>query len=421
MMYPYSVMNPGDPGTIFLQLALVLLAAKLGAGLAARLGQPPVLGEILAGVVVGTAAFAWIAGPLTDSPLIAFLGQLGVILLLFEAGLETTVAEMLHVGPSALLVAGLGTAATFALGWGAASLLLPAASPYVHAFLGVALTATSIGITVRVLRDRGLLRTPEARIILGAAVLDDVLGLVLLATVAGAAAAAAGGGTLTIAGICMILAKAAAFLVGSLVIGSALSPGFFALASRLPVHGVLLASSLGFCFALAWLASVAGLAPIIGAFAAGLILKKVHYQDFLDRGERPLEHLIRPISSFLAPVFFVLVGTRTDIFALARPGVAGLALGLTVAAVLGKLACAAGVFDRRLKPLAVAAGVMPRGEVSLIVVSLGAGLIIAGAPIVGPDAYAAVVVMVFVTAMMTPPLLAWSFRRGGKRPRPPGL
>jgi len=403
-----------DPvASVLLWLAVILFAAKLGAGLAVRFGQPPVLGELLAGVVLGNAALAGVpwAGTITDSPSIALFGQLGVILLLFEVGLGTTVAEMLQAGPSALLVACLGTTGTFVLGYAAGALLLPGASHYIHAFLGVTLTATSIGITVRVLYDRRLIRRPEARVILGAAVIDDVIGLVLLATIAAAITAAGQGEAVTVGATGVILSKAVAFLVGSLVIGSAVSPRIFALGARLPVHGVLLATSLGICFALSWLASISGLAPIIGAFAAGVILKKVHYKDFADRGERNLEHLIRPISSFLAPIFFVLVGARTDLTAFARPGVLALAAALTGAAVVGKLACALGVVDRRARRFPVAAGMMPRGEVSLIVASMGLGLAVGGEPVINAETFSAIVAMVFVTAMATPPLLAWSFRR----------
>ena len=398
---------------ILLRIAVILFAAKIGAGLAVRLNQPPVLGELLAGVALGNAALAglpWLTG-VTTPEAIDLLGQLGVILLLFETGLESSIAQMLRVGPSSFLVAALGVVTPFALGWAVGAALLPEAGPYVHAFLGATLTATSVGITARVLRDLALTRRPEARIILGAAVIDDVLGLVILAAVAAAIGAADRGVPLSLAGVGVILLKAAAFLVGALVLGSRISPRIFALAARLPAHGVLLATALGFCFLLAWLAALAGLAPIVGAFAAGLILMEVHYRDFTQRGERGLDLLVRPISSFLAPVFFVLMGARTDLSVFARPGVLGLAGALVVAAALGKLACAFGVLDRRARRLPVALGMIPRGEVGLIFANVGLTLVVAGRPVVDSGTYSAVVVMVFVTTMMTPALLAWSFRR----------
>ena len=254
-----------DPAaSVVLSLAVILLAAKLGGHFATRIRQPAVLGELVAGVVLGNLTLLGFSGLdyLKEDAAVDMLSRIGVIILLFEVGLESTVAQMLKVGLSSLLVATFGVIAPFALGWGVGAVLLPEHSVYVHVFLGATLTATSVGITARVLQDLGRSQTSEARVILGAAVIDDVQGLVILAVVGGIIAAADQGGTLSYAAIGFILAKAAVFLVGSLAVGVHLSPRLFSFASHLQTQGVLLAVGLSFCFVLAWLASVIGLAPM---------------------------------------------------------------------------------------------------------------------------------------------------------------
>lgn len=403
-----------DPvSTVVLALAVVLAAAKLGGDLAARLGQPSVLGELIAGVVLGNLPIAGVTlfESIKHDATIDMLARLGVIILLFEVGLESTVAQMKRVGASSFAVATIGVIAPFALGWGVGRWLLPGASEYVHAFLGAALTATSVGITARVLKDLNRSQTDEARIILGAAVIDDVMGLVVLAVVTGVIAAADQGAELSGLSIGLTLVKALVFMFGSLFVGMRLSPRVFALASRLKVRGALLAVGLSFCFVLSWLASAIGLAPIVGAFAAGLILEPVHYTDFTDRGEHQLEELIAPISSFLVPVFFVLMGMHTDLLSFGQPGVLGLALALIVAAVLGKQACYFGVIGKGVDRLSVGIGMIPRGEVGLIFANIGMSLSVQGERIVDAATYSAVVVMVIVTTMITPPALKWSLNR----------
>ena len=408
-----------DPSAaVVLRLALILLAAKLGSDIAVRLGQPAVLGELTMGVLLGNSSLIGIHffEVFKTDPAIDLFARLGVLLLLFEVGLESTVGEMLKVGVSSFLVALLGVVAPFALGWGVGAVLLPHASVYVHAFLGATLSATSVGITARVLKDLGKSQTKEARIILGAAVIDDVLGLVILAVVTGMIAAADRGGTLSYGTVAWIFVKAVVFLVVSLALGVRLSPHLFRLAARLQARGVLLAVGLAFCFLLAWLAAFIGLAPIVGAFAAGLILEDVHYKQFTDRGEHGLEELIAPISSFLAPVFFVVMGLRTELAVFADPQVLVLASALTVAAVLGKQSCSLGVVGKGVDRLSVGLGMIPRGEVGLIFANIGATLTLGGQPVVNREEFSAVVVMVIVTTMLTPPALKWSL--GRKRPAP---
>ena len=402
-----------DPVTsVVLALAVILAAAKLAGHLAVRVGQPAVLGELIVGVALGSfdlAGIGWFQGIETDAS-IDILARLGVIILLFEVGLESTVSDMLKVGLPSLVVAVLGVVTPFALGWGVGALLLPDSSVYLHVFLGATLTATSVGITARVLRDLGRSQTPEARIILGAAVIDDVLGLIILAVVAGAIAAADAGGGLSYGAVGLVAFKAVAFLIGALVIGVYLSPRLFRLASSLSGHGVLLTTALVFCFALSYLASITGLAPIVGAYAAGLILEHVHFRDFASRGERGLDELIHPISTVFVPVFFVLMGMRVDVSAFASVEILSLAGLLTVAAIVGKQACALGV-SRSFDRLSIGIGMIPRGEVGLIFASIGLGLTVAGERILNEATYSAIVIMVIVTTMVTPPALKWSLGR----------
>jgi Kef-type K+ transport system membrane component KefB len=278
-------------------------------------------------------------------------------------------------------------------------------------FLGAALTATSVGITARVLKDLGASQTDEARIILGAAVIDDVMGLVVLALVAGLIAAADSGRELSGAEVGITLTKAVVFLVGALVIGGRISPRVFGLATHMRARGVLLSVGLAFCFLLAWLASAIGLAPIVGAFAAGLVLDSVHYSDFVDRGEHGLADLVQPISSFLVPVFFVLMGLHTDLTTFGQPGMLGLSVALIACAVIGKQACYFGVVGKGIDRLSVGIGMIPRGEVGLIFANIGLSTTVKGERIMSAASYSAVVVMVIVTTMITPPALKWSLGR----------
>lgn len=402
---------------VALALAIILVAAKLGGEVASRVRQPAVLGELVIGIVLGNLGllgFSSLEHLKTDA-FLGMLAELGVIILLFEVGLESTVREMLKVGASAAVVAMLGVVAPLGLGWAVGAWLAPEAGGLVHAFLGATLAATSVGITARVLRDLGESRSPEARVILGAAVIDDVLGLVVLAAVTAAIAAANTGSQLSYTALGFTLGKALLFLTASLGLGLVVSPRLFTLASRLHTRGVLLALGLAFCFSFAWLAHSLGLAAIVGAFAAGLILEDAHYQDFMDRGEHSLEDLLRPISAFLAPVFFVVMGMRTDLAAFARMDVLGLGAALTLAAIAGKQVCSFGVFGSPADRLTVGIGMVPRGEVGLIFASVGATLKIGGRPVIDPATFSAVVIMVVVTTLVTPPALSWSFAR--RKPR----
>jgi Kef-type K+ transport system membrane component KefB len=220
--------------------------------------------------------------------------------------------------------------------------------------------------------------------------------------------------------IALVVVEATLFLFGALVLGVALSRRLFKVASKLDETGVLLAFGLAFCFVLAWMASAIGLAPIVGAFAAGLVLEDLHYRDFLSRGERRLDDLVEPFGAFLAPVFFVVTGARIDLRSFASPGVIALAAALTVAAIAGKQLCMVGVLKRRVNRLAVGIGMIPRGEVGLIFGTLGQALTIGGVPVVDDRVFSAVVVMVVATTVVTPPALKWSFERRARFDRREG-
>ena len=409
-----------DPiAIIALALAIILAGAKLGGHLAERIGQPAVLGELLVGIVLGNLHLVGIENfePLKANTTLDALARLGVILLLFEVGLESTVGDMLQVGARSLAVAVLGVVAPWVLGWAVGVFMLPQHSVYAHVFLGAILTATSVGITARVLRDLGRAQAPEARIILGAAVIDDILGLVILAVVANLIGAANTGSALSWGAVSIVIGKAMVFLVGALSLGLWLSPHVFRLTARLRGRGILLATGLVFCFLLSWLASVIGLAPIVGAFAAGLVLEQGHYRQFTEKGEHTLVELVRPIASFLVPVFFVLVGMTVEIAAFANRSVLGLATLLTVAAIVGKQLCALGGLGAPLDRLSIGIGMIPRGEVGLIFANIGLGLAINGVPVIDRGIYSAVVIMVMLTTLVTPPLLQWSLARGEARSR----
>jgi Kef-type K+ transport system membrane component KefB len=302
-----------------------------------------------------------------------------------------------------------------ALGYGVGVLMMPDESWMVHAFLGAMLSATSVGITARVLKDVDALRTPAARIILGAAVIDDVLGLLVLAVVAGIIRAAGTGDVLSMGAIAMIVLKAFLFLVGALVIGSFLSPRVFRGALAMKSRGIVLSLALAFCFGLSWLALLAGLAPIVGAFAAGLVLEEAHFEGHVQRGEHHLHDSLEPLMGLLVPVFFVRMGLMVDVRTMLDGNVIVFALLLTLAAALGKMACALAV-PKGMSGLTVGFGMMPRGEVGLIFAGIGAALVLDGHAVIAPPTYAAAVFMVIATTVIAPPLLLWSLRRSEPPP-----
>ena len=410
-----------DP-SVLLGVAIILILAKLAGELFERLHQPTVLGELTTGIVLGNLSLLGItyAEPLKTNDVIAALAQIGVIILLFEVGLESDLKEMLEVGWSSLLVAVLGVIAPFYLGWLASAYFMPSESRLVHIFIGATLCATSVGITARVFKDLNKLSTREARIILGAAVIDDVLGLLILAVVAGAIRSTAGGSQLSWLGVALIAMKALLFLAAAIVAGHLIVPRVLRGAGRLETRGVLLTLAVSFCFLLSWAAAAIGLAPIVGAFAAGLVLDEVHYKPPVGRQQRDLTELLQPVSTFLVPIFFVLMGLKVDLSLFARTDLLGFALAITAAAIIGKQICAAGVLQRGINRVAVGVGMIPRGEVGLIFAGIGSTLMLPNAdgrlkPVIGSATFGAVVIMVIVTTLVAPPALKWALNRGASR------
>ncbi len=399
----------------FAVLGLMLLAGKYAGELSERLGQPAVLGELIAGILLGTGALNVIPTASGDAltPVVALLAEVGVVVLLFEIGLKTDLKAMGRVGGAATSVAMVGVALPFVLGflyWGS-----PFHS-YDHTladvtttaiFVGATLTATSVGITARVLADLRCMNTVEARLVLGAAVIDDVLGLVILGVVSGLAAGAA----VSVWGVTRVLAVAVGFLVAAVAVGLALAPRVFGLVDRMRVRGVLLVSAFAFLLLLAALADRAGSALIIGAFAAGIILSGTHQVELI-------EERMKPVADIFTPVFFLSIGATVDlqVWNPFDPGNRGtLAIGgaLFLIAVIGKLASGWAVPWRRFNRSAVGIGMAPRGEVGLIFAQIG---LTAG--ILSSRLFSAILLMVIGTTLVAPPLLKWSFARWGSTPEP---
>jgi Kef-type K+ transport system membrane component KefB len=396
-------------------LVLMLVGARLGGALFERFGQSAVLGELLAGIVIGNLGLFGLHAleGLRDLKALDILAQIGVLFLLFEVGLETDVRKMHMTGGSALAVAVLGVVAPMLLGYGVSAWFFPSHNPLTHWFVGATLTATSVGITARVLADLKKTTSAEGTIILGAAVIDDVLGLIVLAVVSGVIQAADRGVAFQPLSVLAIVGKALAFLVGALFVGRWISRRTFQVAAGFSGTGMLLSLSVAFCFGLAWLAGIAGLAPIVGAFAAGLVLDEAQYRELRARDPRgrDVQELLEPIVSFLVPVFFVLMGMQVDLSVFRQVEILGFAAALTIAAVIGKQACSLGVLTPGVDRLAVGLGMIPRGEVGLIFAGIGATLTIAGERVVDAAVFSAVVVMVTLTTLMTPPLLVWRLRK----------
>ena len=399
---------------VFFWLVLILIAAKGGGELFERWHLPAVLGELVFGILLGNLVLVGYDG-LTEikyHPGFAFAAELGVILLLFEVGLESNLDELTEVGMSALLVAILGVVVPMALGYAVSSMFLPEAVWIIHLFVGATLAATSVGITARVLKDLGKMHTREFRIILAAAVLDDVFGLVILAALSGLASSISLGGAtgLSVAPIAIIFTKAMGFLFIAVVLGRLVAGKVLKWGARFKVAGMPVVLTLCYCFVVAGFAELAGLAPIVGAFAAGLVLDKTHYQNYKHMKSVKVEEVLGPINSILVPVFFVLMGFKVDLSAFATMPVLMFSSALCVAAIVGKQICSLGVTDKGLNRLAIGAGMIPRGEVGLIFAGIGAATTVNGDPIFGSDTFSAVVLMVVVTTLITPPLLKFLFR-----------
>jgi len=270
-----------------------------------------------------------------------------------------------------------------------------------------------------VLKDIRKIGSPEAKIILGAAVIDDILGLVILAIITGMIQGAGGGLELSVGSVLWLVAKVVIFLAGSLLVGVLLVPRFFRQAAKARMKGMLFSLSLAFCFLLSYLATLIDLASIVGAFAAGLILERVPFEDYLREGELSPEAMLHPLSAFLVPLFFMQMGLKIDLSSLFSSEVLWLALALTVVAILGKQACGLGAVERGLNRLSIGIGMVPRGEVGLIFAGVGLTLSVGGERIIDEALFAAILAMVMITTVITPPLLQWSFFRSSNKTESP--
>jgi Kef-type K+ transport system membrane component KefB len=378
------------PEYVLLHLAIALAAAKVGGEICDRwLKQPAVLGELLCGVLVGTSVLNWVPG--SDQTLGA-LAEIGAVLLLFEVGMASDLGELFQVGLSALWVAAAGVALPFVGGYLAAEWL--GCSTIEAVFVGAALTATSVGITARVFSDLHLLDTREARVVLGAAVADDVIGLVILAVLSGLAVTQ----TVTVSGVLRVSAVAVAFLVGAIAIGSWVTPLILGVAHRMRTRAALSSAAVILCLLVSSVASLAQLAPIVGAFAAGLVLAKAEHRVHF-------EEKLKAVADLFVPVFFVMMGARMDLSMLSPATAAGrhgLSIGvvLLLVAVVGKVVAGLTVPDRGVRRLTVGLGMIPRGEVGLIFAGMGMKM-----AVIPSSLYAAIVFVVVGTTFLTPPLL----------------
>jgi Kef-type K+ transport system membrane component KefB len=400
-----------DPlaGTLML-LALLWLSAKVGGELAVRLRLPAVTGELAVGLALTALHRVWPLFPdVAASPATELLGGLGVVVLMFAVGLESTVPEMMKVGVASLRVALIGVVMPMAAGLAGAWLLLPKGSPFVlDLFIGACLCATSIGISAQVLREKGASDSLEGRIIVGAAVVDDVLGLLVLVAVSGMVGAASGGALGP--ELMKIMGLALGFLALALTLGRLATPRLFQLASRFRGEQVLLPLGLGFAFLLAWLGNLAGLASIVGAYAAGLILEPAHIVDLEHRERHTLEELIHPLVTVLSPLFFVLMGAKVDPTALFKPATLGFAAALALLGVVGKFMAGYGG-GKGTRAAVVGWGMVPRGEVGLIFVAAGAQLHLNGTPLLSAEVQAGVIGALLLTTVAGPVGLGWVLKK----------
>jgi Kef-type K+ transport system membrane component KefB len=364
---------------LLLALIAIFVAAKVFGEIAERLGQPAVLGELLGGVAIGVSGLRLVD---PHDVTIHLLSELGVILLLFVIGLETDLKKLMEVGGPAAAVAVVGVVLPLLGGIAFGQLL--GMGMMISVFLGASLTATSVGITARVLSDLGHLQDDESQIILGAAVLDDIIGLVLLTLVG----TLAQGGALTFLSVGRIILIAFGFVLLAIVIGSRLAPMLIRAIDRINMARGLFFASVVFAFLLAYLAHIVGSAIIIGSFAAGLVLARTH------RGTE-IAREVHDVAQFFVPIFFVVVGAAIDVRAIGWMGVALAAIGIA-----GKVAAGFVVWRKGVKRLVVGVGMIPRGEVGLIFAQIGLST-----KLLTAELYSAVAVMVLLTTFVAPPLL----------------
>ncbi len=419
---------------VLLSLVVIYLASKIGGEICVKINLPPVLGDLVGGVIVGVSALkllafyepgdesatsliinllekttrlepeAIAATFQAQSEVITILSELGVIILLFEIGLESELKELIKYGPQAALVAVVGVIAPFSAG--TLGLVYIFHTPLIPAiFAGAALTATSIGITAKVLAELGLLSAKEGQIIIGAAVLDDILGIIVLAVVASLVKT----GEVQVSNIIYLIISAGVFLVGAILLGRFLAPYYVSLVKNLKTRGPLLISALIIAFLLSYVGAAIQLEAILGAFTAGLVLGETELQQ-------ELEEQVVPVADFLVPIFFVVVGAKTNLGVL-NPSIPSNREGLIIAtflitvAIIGKVLAGFTVFQEQTNRLGIGVGMIPRGEVGLVFAGVGAA---SGA--LSDSLQAAIIMMVILTTFVAPPLLRVVFREPAPEP-----
>ena len=379
-----------DLALILGNLLIIILVARLAAELAERIKIPAVLGEIVAGIIIGPSVLGLIdpIKHLDVADMVLLLGEIGVILLLFQVGLEIDLGEMAKVGKPAFVVAIIGVAVPFAAGFGVAASFGEDAK--VALFIGATLTATSVGITARVLGDLRALALRESRIVLGAAVADDVLGLVILTVVVKVVTE----GSISAGVVLETIGLAVGFLLITGLLAIYVIPRLFTRIDRLAKSTTTIVSS-AFALTLAFslLANQAKLAFIIGAFMAGLAVGRSPQHERISEGLNPLGHIF-------IPVFFASIGINADLEAMFQPSVLVIAVSLTVVAIIGKLVAGLGVGRSGGDKLLIGIAMMPRGEVGLIFASIGLSK-----GVLDDELYGALLLMVLVTTLITPPLI----------------
>jgi Kef-type K+ transport system membrane component KefB len=394
-----------DPiAPILLGIVIILAAAKIGGGIFEKIGQPSVLGELVLGIIIGNLAYftGWeFFAPLRNHTFVDLLARFGVIILLFEIGLETNIRDMVKVGLSSFLVALGGIVAPFILGYFTSLYFFPGAGMSVHLFVGSTLCATSVGIKARILKDLGKLQTTEAKIILGAAVLDDIIVLFILAIVTDIVVT----GSVDPFHIARTSMFSILFLSGAIFMGLKLAPLLGYYTTHRKTEGWKLAMAIVFCLLLSYTANLIGLATIVGAFAAGLILREVRFKD-LKGGEHGMQEILRPASFVFVPVFFLLIGMQIKLELFYDKHVLMVSLAITLAAILGKQVCGLCALEKGLNRIAIGVAMIPRGEVTLIFAGIGKSI-----GVISDVIFSALIIMVIITTLITPPALKLSMSR----------
>lgn len=447
----------GDPiAPVILGVTSILAFAVIGRVAARKLGQPTVLGELLMGILLGNVAwylgfdliavlregprvFELVSQALAGAPInevaievfgaekgpelariitsssggqvmqvaqtVDVFSRYGVIFLLFMVGLETELDELREVGADSARVAIIGVVLPVALGFVAVSFLRPDISLTADLFIAATLAATSVGITANVLQEMQRSRSREGHIILGAAVCDDILGLILLAVVSGMVVS----GSVHVVEVITVIALSTAFLLAAVFMGPRIVRFLADIMQRLDIVEAKMFTSYLFVMVLAWVANVAGLATIIGAFAAGVVLHDSYFRGYKNSHDKErvvsIRELIMPLEVILVPIFFILMGIQVKLESFLSWPVMVLAVGLLVAAFVGKLVSGAGARAPSDK-LVIGIGMLPRGEVGLVFAAIGRTL-----GIIDDSIFSAIVLMVIVTTLAAPPALKVALAR----------